>query len=244
MIAFGLALQLLSRIPVRLWRAPTAQELGRSLLWYPAVGVLLGLALALWAALLGDLDAPLKAALILVFWVWFSGGLHLDGLADTADAWVGGMGSVERTLAIMKDPACGPMGVISLVLVLLLKWAALVSLLESGFWPALLLVPWVARGALAGLLLCTPYVRPQGMGAQLVEQMPRSRLLQVLLLHAVLVLLFGWSGLLVLLVAVLLTLLWRQRLRARIGGTTGDTAGALVEVLEAALLVALVVLLG
>ncbi len=244
MIAFGLALQLLSRIPVRLWRAPTAQELGRSLLWYPAVGVLLGLALALLAALLGDLDAPIKAALILVFWVWFSGGLHLDGLADTADAWVGGMGSVERTLAIMKDPACGPMGVISLVLVLLLKWAALVSLLDAGFWPALLLVPWVARGALAGLLLCTPYVRPRGMGAQLVEQMPRSRLLQVLLLHAVLVLLFGWSGLLALLVAVLLTLLWRQRLRARIGGTTGDTAGALVEVLEAALLVALVVLLG
>lgn len=244
MIAFGLALQLLSRIPVRLWRAPTAQELGRSLLWYPAVGVLLGLALALLAALLGDLDAPLKAALILVFWVWFSGGLHLDGLADTADAWVGGMGSVERTLAIMKDPACGPMGVISLVLVLLLKWAALVSLLESGFWPALLLVPWVARGALAGLLLCTPYVRPQGMGAQLVEQMPRSRLLQVLLLHALLVLLFGWSGLLVLLVAVLLTLFWRQRLRARIGGTTGDTAGALVEVLEATLLAAVVVLLG
>ncbi|MCC4261443.1 adenosylcobinamide-GDP ribazoletransferase [Pseudomonas aestusnigri] len=244
MIAFGLALQLLSRIPVRLWRAPNARELGRSVLWYPTVGVLLGLALLLLAALLGDLDAPLKAALLLVFWVWFSGGLHLDGLADTADAWVGGMGSVERTLAIMKDPACGPIGVVSLLLVLLVKWAALVSLLEKGAWLALLLVPWVARGALAGLLFSTPYVRPQGMGAQLVEHMPRARLLQVLVLHAVLVLLFGWSGLLALLVATLLTLFWRQRLRTRIGGTTGDTSGALVEVLEAALLVALVVLPG
>lgn len=244
MIAFGLALQLLSRIPVRLWRAPTAQELGRSLLWYPAVGALLGVALLVLAALPVDLDAPLKAALILVFWVWFSGGLHLDGLADTADAWVGGMGSIERTLAIMKDPACGPVGVVSLVLVLLVKWAALVSLLQSGTWLALLLVPWVARGALAGLLLCTPYVRPQGMGAQLVEQMPRARLLQVLVLHAVLLLLFGWNGVLALLVAALLTLLWRQRLRARIGGTTGDTAGALVEVLEAAVLVALTVQIG
>lgn len=244
MISFGLALQLLSRIPVRLWRAPTPQELGRSLLWYPAVGVLLGLMLLLLAALPVDLDAPLKAALLLVFWVWFSGGLHLDGLADTADAWVGGMGSIERTLAIMKDPACGPIGVISLVLVLLVKWAALVSLLESGAWLALLLVPWVARGALAGLLLSTPYVRPQGMGAQLVDNLPRVRLVQVLVLHAVLVLLLGWSGLLALLVATLLTLLWRQRLRSRIGGTTGDTAGALVEVLEAAVLVALVALLG
>ncbi|MEL0167015.1 MAG: adenosylcobinamide-GDP ribazoletransferase [Pseudomonadaceae bacterium] len=244
MISFGLALQLLSRIPVRLWRAPTPQELGRSLLWYPAVGVLLGLMLLLLAALPVDLDAPLKAALLLVFWVWFSGGLHLDGLADTADAWVGGMGSIERTLAIMKDPACGPIGVISLVLVLLVKWAALVSLLESGAWLALLLVPWVARGALAGLLLSTPYVRPQGMGAQLVDNLPRVRLVQILVLHAVLVLLFGWSGLLALLVAALLTLLWRQRLRSRIGGTTGDTAGALVEVLEAAVLVALVALLG
>ncbi|HCP04238.1 MAG TPA: adenosylcobinamide-GDP ribazoletransferase, partial [Pseudomonas sp.] len=115
---------------------------------------------------------------------------------------------------------------------------------ETGAWLALLLVPWVARGALAGLLFSTPYVRPQGMGAQLVEHMPRARLLQVLVLHAVLVLLFGGSGLLALLVATLLTLFWRQRLRTRIGGTTGDTAGALVEVLEAALLVALVVLPG
>ncbi|GGE50925.1 adenosylcobinamide-GDP ribazoletransferase [Halopseudomonas oceani] len=236
MIPFGLALQLLSRIPVRLWREPTGQELGRSLLWYPAVGLLLGFALLLLSWLLGGVATPLAAALLLVFWVWFSGGLHLDGLADTADAWVGGMGSAERTLKIMKDPACGPVGVTVLVLLLLVKWAALVSLLETAAWPALLLAPWLARGALAGLLLSTPYVRPQGMGSLLVAQMPRERLKLTLLLHTGLTLCLGWVGLLALVVTISLLALWRRSLLDRLGGTTGDTAGALVEVIEAAVL--------
>src|SRR5690606_39615426 len=75
-------------------------------------------------------------------------------------------------LAIMKDPACGPIGVITLVLLLLLKWAALVALLESGQWLPLLLAPWLGRWILPLLLLTTAYVRPGGMGHTLAEHMP------------------------------------------------------------------------
>src|SRR5690554_3242899 len=159
-----IALQFLTRLPVRLPGLPTAQDNGRSLLWYPFVGLLIGGLLLLGFAVTSGIAVSLQAALLLAVWVWLSGGLHLDGLADTADAWVGGYGDRERTLAIMKDPACGPIGVISLVLLLLLKWAALVALLESGQWLPLLLAPWLGRWILPLLLLTTAYVRPGGMG--------------------------------------------------------------------------------
>ena len=103
-----IALQFLTRLPVRLPGMPEPQQIGRSLLFYPLVGLLLGLALLALEWVLGDTSTLLEAALLLAAWVALSGGLHLDGLADTADAWVGGYGDRERTLAIMKDPRSGP----------------------------------------------------------------------------------------------------------------------------------------
>ena len=231
-----IALQFLTRLPVRLPGLPTPQENGRSLLWYPLVGLLIGSLLVLAWLLLQGVSTGLQAALLLTIWVWLSGGLHLDGLADTADAWVGGYGDRERTLAIMKDPACGPIGVITLVLLLLLKWAALVALLESGQWLPLLLAPWLGRWILPLLLLTTAYVRPGGMGHTLAEHMPRASLPLLLTVHALGMLLCGWSGLLALLLALPVWLLVRHYLRARLGGTTGDTAGALVELVEVVVL--------
>src|SRR5690554_560366 len=178
-----IALQFLTRLPIRLPGLPTPDESGRSLLWYPLVGLLLGSLLLLGHGLLHGVSVWLQAALLLSIWVWLSGGLHLDGLADTADAWVGGYGDRERTLAIMKDPACGPIGVISLVLVLLLKWAALVALLEAGHWAMLLLAPWLGRWVLPLLLYTTPYVRPGGMGQTLIDHMPRRSLPLLLTVH-------------------------------------------------------------
>src|SRR5690606_7673193 len=124
-----IALQFLTRLPVRLPGMPEAQQIGRSLLWYPLVGLLLGGLLLALHGLLGATPALLQAAILLAVWAGLSGGLHLDGLADSADAWVGGLGDRERTLAIMKDPRSGPIAVVVLLLVLLLKFAALAVLL-------------------------------------------------------------------------------------------------------------------
>ena len=162
-----IALQFLTRLPVRLPGMPEPAEVGRSLLWYPLVGLLIGGLLLALHLLLGSTAALLQAAIVLACWVGLSGGLHLDGLADSADAWVGGYGDRERTLAIMKDPRSGPIAVVVLVLVLLLKFVALVVLLERGAWAALLLAPWLGRALLPLLLMSTPYVRPGGLGALL-----------------------------------------------------------------------------
>lgn len=235
-----IALQFLTRLPIRLPDMPTPEQMGRSLLWYPLVGLLLGGLLVALHGLLDEVPAPLHAALLLAAWVGLSGALHLDGLADSADAWVGGFGNRERTLAIMKDPRSGPIAVVMLVVVLLLKFTALLALLEQGATTALLLAPLLGRSALLALFLVTPYVRPGGLGQALAEHLPRKAACRVLLgVAAACPLLFGGAGGLALLLAAGSFLYLRQCLLARLGGTTGDTAGALLELMESAVVVGL-----
>ena len=237
-----IALQFLSRLPVSLPGVPEPAQLGRSLLWYPVVGLLLGGLLLVLHVLLGATVPLLQAAILLAAWVAFSGGLHLDGLADTADAWVGGYGDRERTLAIMKDPRSGPIAVVVLALVLLLKFAALVTLLEQGAWAGLLLAPWLGRALLPLLFMTTRYVRAGGLGAALSEHLPRAVLPWVLVAHGLAMLLLGWNGLLAMLAAALAFGLLRRAFVARLGGVTGDCAGALLEVAECAVLLVLALL--
>jgi adenosylcobinamide-GDP ribazoletransferase len=234
-----IALQFLTRLPISLAGMPAPQQIGRSLLWYPVVGLLLGLWLVGLQQLLGDTPLPLQTALLLAVWVGSTGGLHLDGLADTADAWVGGFGDRQRSLEIMQDPRSGPIAVVVLVLLLLLKFAALVAILQAGEGALLLMVPWLARGLLPLLFLTTPYVRAGGLGQALAEHLPRRQLPWLLAAHAAALLLFGWAGVLALLVAGVLFLWLRRLMLQRLGGTTGDTAGAMLELAECALLVAL-----
>jgi adenosylcobinamide-GDP ribazoletransferase len=238
--AFLIALQFLTRLPVRLPGMPAAAQVGRSLLWYPLVGLLIGALLLLVQWLLAEAAPLLQAALLLLVWVGLTGGLHLDGLADSADAWAGGFGDRERTLSIMQDPRSGPIAVVVLVLLLLVKFAALATLLQSAQPLALLLAPWLARGLLPLLFMTTPYVRAGGLGAALAAHLPRRQLPYWLAGHGLLlVLLGGWSGLLALLAALLLLAGLRQLLLQRLGGCTGDTAGAVVELAEATVLLVL-----
>ncbi len=125
------------------------------------------------ASLLHALPIILLSSLILVVWIWLTGGLHLDGLADTADAWVGGFGDKERTLAIMKDPSCGPIGVLSLIILCLIKWSAIYVLIEQQHYSALILFPILGRLAPLFLFLTTQYVREKGLGSSIAEFIPK-----------------------------------------------------------------------
>lgn len=233
MLAFWIALQFLSSLPVRLPGMPAPREMGRSLLCYPLVGLLFGVLLWLASYLLQSVAAPLQAALLLTLWVLLSGALHLDGLADSADAWLGGFGDRERTLQIMKDPRSGPIAVVTLVLVLLLKFCALWVLVERGAGASLVLAPVVGRSAMLGLFLMTPYVRKGGLGQALAEHLPRREAVWMLLGSLLLCsLIGGWQALWALLAAVAGFCWLRHLMCRRLGGTTGDTAGAMLELLE------------
>ncbi|RON49663.1 adenosylcobinamide-GDP ribazoletransferase [Pseudomonas frederiksbergensis] len=241
MLPFWIALQFLSSLPIRLPGMPVPQESGRSLLFYPLVGLLFGGLLWGLNGLLAGTPLLLHAALLLTVWVLLSGALHLDGLADSADAWLGGFGDRERTLTIMKDPRSGPIAVVTLVLVLLLKFAALLALIEQGQGVVLIIVPLIGRAALLGLFLTTPYVRAGGLGQALADHLPRKAGWRVLAVSALgCVLIAGvFNGLVALAMAAVGFVWLRQVMVRRLGGTTGDTAGALLELLEMAVLVGL-----
>lgn len=240
MLPLWIALQFLSSLPIRLPGMPQPEQLGRSLLCYPLVGLLFGV--MLWGLSLALAGAPLllHAALLLTVWVLLSGALHLDGLADSADAWLGGFGDRERTLTIMKDPRSGPIAVVTLVLVLLLKFAALLALIEQQQGVVLLIVPMLGRAALLGLFLTTPYVRAGGLGQALADHLPRRAgwwVLGASMLGSLLI--AGVEAVVALVVAFGMFVWLRQVMMRRLGGTTGDTAGALLELLEMSVLVAL-----
>lgn len=236
------AIGFLTRVPVpaRVFDDPQAQS--RSLAWYPAAGLLIGLLLCALAWALQTRPPPISAALLLAAWVVSTGALHLDGLADSADAWVGGLGATpeqtrERTLTIMKDPRSGPVGVVAVVLALLLKFAALASL-PAPAWIALLIAPVLARAALTLAFVSLPYVRSGGLGQRLVDA-PRAACLVALVASAGFCAIGGWRGGLALAVAALVFAYWRHACLRRLQGMTGDTCGALTELIEAAVLVAL-----
>lgn len=234
---FLIALQFLTRLPVRLNKAPEALETGRSLLYFPAVGLLIGAILASLTAVLPEEAGFLPAAILLIAWVAVTGALHLDGLADSADAWAGGAGDSARTLAIMKDPRCGPMGAVAVVLVLLFKFAALDLALARHDLLAIALAPLLGRSSALLLFLTSPYVRPGGLGEALARELPRRGAIGLLCFVAMAVSAAAWGGGIGMVPAALVMFAFlRWLMMQRLGGTTGDTAGALIELTECAAL--------
>jgi adenosylcobinamide-GDP ribazoletransferase len=236
--AFLLAVQFLTRVPVPLKLAGTDKQLGLSVLYYPLVGLLIGVGMFLLSRALMPVAVPVQAALLLVFWVLITGGLHLDGLADCADAWAGGLSSPQRSLEIMKDPAAGPIAVLSLLLLLLLKWTVLVELLAKSQLAGLILTPMLGRCAILALMLSTPYLRKDGLGSVLSQVLPTTAA-KIILFHGLL--LGAYSLGLMPIIFASLMLLWLRKLALhRLGGVTGDVYGAAVELVEVAVLVGLV----
>ncbi|MCS3526269.1 adenosylcobinamide-GDP ribazoletransferase [Acinetobacter johnsonii] len=236
MTPFWIALQFLTTFPVRLSTMPTPQQNAQALLFYPVVGLLIGAILYGITLLLYALPLVLLSSVILVLWIWLTGGLHLDGLADTADAWVGGFGDKARTLEIMKDPSCGPIGVLSLVIVCILKWSALYVLLQKQLYIALILFPMLGRLVPLFFFLSTDYVRAKGLGSQLSQYLVRPMAVAILLLTPLVVLYWAWIGIVVIITFYLVLWYLRYKFIQRIGGVTGDTIGASIEIIELATL--------
>jgi len=223
--------------------APTEEEIGRSLTWYPLVGLLIGSLLWLCAATLSFTTPILLAAILLAIWIGITGALHLDGLADCADAWIGGRGDRERMLAIMKDPYAGPVAVATIVAVLMLKFAALDAIIEHGHRASLILAPLLARAALPALFLTTPYVRVQGLGTSLATHLPRANVQLMLAVLGLGVLLLFWlQALITLASSTAVFFVLRREFLRKLGGFSGDCAGAMTELIETLVLISTVLI--
>lgn len=258
--AAAAAFQFLSRIPVPFNVPFNETVLRRSVVFFPAVGGAIGLILAGAGYALSGILPPLAAAAILTaVWVAVTGGLHLDGLMDTADGILSHR-SRERMLEIMKDSRVGAMGAIACSLQLLLKFAFIASLLPEGRWSwkaaaLLAAAPVWSRWFMAVAIASWPSARAgQGLGSMFQGVAPKHLLaasLTAASLSAAIQLLLGTpfrdavvqtagaafvTGLLGAAAAS-----WMAR---KLGGLTGDTYGALNEMTETALLLGAMIFLG
>ena len=225
-IAFGL----MTTLPVSLPEDWSAGDSGRASVWYPFIGLVVGgIAWLGWQGANSIFPAWVAGVITLVVWVVLTGGLHLDGLADCCDGLLAST-SVERRLEIMKDPHVGAFGVIGLILVLLLKAAALASLTPDASL-SILLAATLARWCILPAALM-PLARPSGMGADFALGFRRSFLLWGAILPLVIAILLGVRGVLSVLAGLSAAALVVWLAKSRIGGVTGDVFGMVVEAVE------------
>ncbi len=230
----------LHRVPIR-----SADALARALWAFPLVGAVVGI--ALFGVERGTRElAPdaAVAALVLLAWIVLTGGLHLDGLADTADGLFGGRDRDGR-LAIMRDSRAGSWAIIAVSAALITKFALVLALPIDGRFSALLLAPLLARAVVVPLMAAMPYARPEGFAKTLHASAAWAPALVALALGlAAAGILFDAEGLLIVVWTAMLGAGLACYARVRLGGLTGDVDGALIEILELATLLAAVVALG
>lgn len=238
---FLLAIQFLTILPLSL-RAAHERDLSGSMVFYPVVGALIGAILYAGMVLLSFVFPPgISVGLMVLLWVVITGGLHLDGLADTLDGFIGGKNK-ESTLSIMRDPAIGTMGALGIFFVLVFKWGALYALCEKGLMLTLPFVLATGRYLMVLGAFVSRYPHTEGTGKNYIGKIPLSIFLSASLFMLVIaVATFQIKGLLLLLAALGGSALWVIYCHRRIGGMTGDNLGALGETGEAVLLLLLTV---
>ncbi|GAX36884.1 adenosylcobinamide-GDP ribazoletransferase [Nodularia sp. NIES-3585] len=214
----------------------------------PLVGLMIGGILGLCDAVMNYLGMPLltRSALVVSFWMVMTGGLHLDGVMDTADGLA--VGNPEKRLEVMADSATGAFGAMTAIALILLKTTALVDTGDHR-WLVLMAACGWGRWGQQVAIACYPYLKPTGKGA-----FHKAAIRSYKDLLPGLLLLFCLSGFLVLLdrkdlffalsmimggsAIATLTGLWFDH---KLGGHTGDTYGAVVEWTEALFLCVLTI---
>jgi adenosylcobinamide-GDP ribazoletransferase len=254
--AWRIALSLFTVIPVGGDGELGPGDGARALRWLPAVGLLLGLAGAGVVLAAGAVNASgpgrvLGAALAVALVGLLTGGLHLDGLADTADG-LGSRRSPADALAIMRRSDIGPMGVATLVLVLLIQVMALAAIPRLSLAAAALALAEVTGRVSVVVATESPPARPGGFGALVAGQTTaRDRVLSVAALACVVALAglatghpgLAVRGLITAAMGLLIGGLLQSVARRRLGGMTGDVFGAILE-LSATMVLVFAALLG
>jgi adenosylcobinamide-GDP ribazoletransferase len=235
MIGFLIALQFLTIIRVKRTLPFGDHDLGSAGVFFPVVGLLIGV--ALWGLDRGlrlFFPPALSSVLLVGALIGLSRGFHLDGLADSADGLFGSS-ERQRCLEIMKDSAIGTFGALAVIVVVLLKVRSL-DLLQGGYRTmALMLGPMLGRWACVVMAYTSRPARAEGLGATFVRgtQFREFSLASVITL-AVVFSLMEILGLVIFVPLAALILGFTLYCNRRLGGVTGDTLGALGEVVETA----------
>lgn len=224
MNAFLVGLQFMTRIHISnntIWKD---EEFGKSVVWFPVYGWILGAFMCLIYTLLKPLNVPyLTAFLIVIGELFLSGGTLADGLMDSSDGLFSGR-SRERSLEIMKDSLIGSFGMLSIIIFINLYTLSLGST-DALLYPVLMAAPTLGRLNVVISICEYPYARPYGMGKSFATYRGKHAVAGAVVLALLPALYFGFTYLVMAGVSVLLGLYLNSWIVRKIGGTTGDTYG-------------------
>ncbi|HML86886.1 MAG TPA: adenosylcobinamide-GDP ribazoletransferase [Methylomusa anaerophila] len=229
---FFTGLQFLTRFRMVKQSDWSPASFGRSVKFFPVIGAVIGVSLAGVNYLLHDYLPPhILAAIIVLAGIVITGGLHCDGLMDTADGIFSGR-SRERMLEIMKDSRVGANGVVVFGLFILLKWSLILDMNTAILSTALFVAPVAARLAMVIGITSFPYARPDGMGKAFAQYAGRPALYLAFFFSFILIVPLGKLAIISLTASVLCCMVVARYVTSILGGLTGDVYGAITELGE------------
>ena len=233
MYGFIVGLQFLTQLPIRTAKSDS-RHMADSYYFYPVIGLLIGISAVLLRRLLMILfPSSFSIAVVLAFLVWISGGLHEDGLADTADA-IGGGWTRDDRLRIMKDSRIGAFGASILILALLSKYAALTSMNAARLDASIITAQMLGRWAFLPMGYFNRYAH-EGLGSEFMKGLSSKAVIAGTLFSTVAaILLCRIQGLIALAITIAIMILASLFFRRRLGGVTGDCFGATFQFVEIA----------
>jgi adenosylcobinamide-GDP ribazoletransferase len=230
---FLIALQFLTILPIKIKKDVSQAEVATSMAFFPLVGITIAFLLSLlYLACVGFLPRQVACALLLIGWLILTGGLHLDGLADTIDG-LSGNRDKTGTLEIMRDSRIGPMGTIALVGLLILKFSLLCAISKEAMLSALITSLAFGRWSMVLSSYLFPYARSRQGKASFIEFVgSREFAWSTATLVIFGIFSAGFKFFILLPLAIVVLAGFNLALLKKIGGVTGDTLGGLSEVIE------------
>lgn len=233
MRSFLIAMQFLTRIKIKKTVEINAENFGRSGLYFPLVGLIIGLILALSFFFISRVFQPLSSIIILLtLEIIITGGLHLDGFMDSCDGIFSGR-EREKILEIMKDSRVGSMGVLGIILLLGLKTAFFLEVPPIDLIPVIIVMPMLGRLAMIWVIVSFPSARDNGLGGFFQKGTGGINFILIALFVLVLcIIILPFKMVSTVLLTMLSTYYVSHRINTLLKGHTGDTYGAISEVTE------------
>ena len=248
---FLAALKFLTILPLSRKRADTLDEIGGSIVYYPVVGLIIGIILVALNLLFSLLfPPPVTNALLIVSLVIISGALHLDGFIDTCDG-IAGHKPAEARWLVMHDSRTGAFGVVGAVLLLLLQYVSLNNVPGYLITPALLLMPVLSRWTMVYAIFAYPYARPEGLGKAIKQAATWQRFTVATLIALALATWLAWTmrssysylyGPVIMLGTWVMITGAAAFFKRMFAGLTGDTYGAINEIAQVSVLLMIIML--
>ena len=236
---FLISLQFLTIINIKTDTPIDEKSFGKSVIFFPLIGAFIGVLLVIISRLTSAfLPVSVSDAIVLAVLILVTGGLHIDGFADTVDGFAGGKNK-DDILRIMKDSRIGTFGVVGIVMLLLTKYLSIYSLQEDIKYFILIAMPVIGRWSVLPMGLFFKYARIDGGTGKIFAESIRLKelIIGTVIVLSIIIPLFRLNGFLMLAVIFIVTLLIGRYSKRKINGITGDVFGATIEINELIILI-------